>query len=368
MTHSRIFYLTLFLLLSSFMVFANDDNSISSPEIDNSQYISHWDFSGYTKILAEIPTDERNAKTELDDLSIYISGNINQWFNPFVEAEFFGGTLWQEQGGGSLGDGKFIFERLYNDFKLNSNDRIRVGKFLAPVGFWNLIHAAPLVWSVNRPVSSTYSYSNYITGIEYGHLINAISGSRIDFYIQLTDEFNPKPLSSHPRRYNKVLGTSWTLTDDLDGRSSLDFQYAQVKKSKSERFTVSYQNAWYLRSWDLDTQIIYTRIHNNIDFADVEIDNDNLFVEKDDTALIQNGWDGGGYLQVRYRFNSKWNIYARAEYFHYAIENKNGQNYIFGGRYRLGRWGNINIEYKQGDGTKKLSQDGISISYNAMFR
>ncbi|MBL4911389.1 MAG: hypothetical protein JKX78_15430 [Alteromonadaceae bacterium] len=367
MTLSRVLYLTLFLLLSSFIAFANDDNSVIPPEIDNSQYISLWNFSGYTKILAEIPTDGRKAKAELDDLSIYVSGNINKWFNPFVEAEFFGGTLWQKQGGGSLNDGNFIFERLYNDFNINRNDRIRVGKFLAPVGFWNLIHAAPLVWTVNRPVSSTYSYSNYITGIEYGHLVDAISGSRIDFYLQLTDEFNPKPLSSHPRRYNKIFGGSWTLADDLDSRSSLDFQYAQVKISESERLTVSFQKAWYLQSWDFETQIIYTKIKNNhLNF--IGVDEDNTFIEKDDSAFVKNGWDGGGYVQARYRLNSTWNFYARAEYFHYAIEAKSGRNYIFGSRYRLSNWGNINIEYKQGSGVKNLGQDGISISYNAMFR
>jgi len=226
------------------------------------------------------------------------------------------------------------------------------------------------VWTINRPASSTYSYSNYITGIEYGHLVDAISGSRFDVYLQLNDEFDPKPLSEHPRRYNKILGGSWTFSDNLDTRSSLDFQYAEVKNTNSKRFTFSFQKVWYFQSWDIDTQLIYTSIKNN-NAADFEDEN---AIIVDDAAFIENGWDGGGYLQARYRLTSKWNVYARNEYFHFAIKqsnitNKNNNNsYILGSRYRIGRWGNINVEYKSGSNRQNINDNSVSISYNAMFR
>lgn len=332
--------LTLFFALASLCIQAKETGV---------EYPDKWDVSGYVKILGKLPTDGDDKEVELDDLSIFVSGSVNKWINPFIEAEYFSGILWKENSNEDITDGKFIIERVYNDFNINKTDRIRVGKFLAPVGYWNLIHAAPLVWTVNRPVSSSYSYSNYITGVEYGHTIDAIKGSRFDAYIQLTDEFDPKPLSSHPRRYNKVIGTSWTLSDNLDSRSSIDFQYAKVKQDKSERYTFSYHNVWYFQSWEIDNQLIYTHIN-----AGEESEAD--------------GWDGGGYLQTRYHLSQHWNAYARAEFFHFSEEASRGSSFILGGRYRTDKWGNINIEYKWGNGSEKISDDAFSISYNAMFR
>jgi len=362
-------------------------NNSTQPELfsqEQDDYAHDWDVSGYIKTFASLPTDNRHSKLELDDLSIYVSGNINRWLNPFVEAEYFGARLLSSQKGKNFKNGKFIFERLYNDFKINNEDRIRLGKFLAPVGYWNLIHAAPLVWTVNRPLTSTYSYSNYITGLEYGHTLNSMSGSRIDFYAQFGNEYNPKPLSEHPRRYKNIAGASWTIIDDLDSRSSIDVQYAKVKTSQNKRLTFSFQKIWYLQTWDIDTQIIYTKITNTSDDYNTEnvvnsinkisqISNKSEFsnlinINSNEEIQHENGWDGGGYLQARYRYSSKWNFYGRGEYFHLAIEGKSGQNFVIGTRYHLGKWGNINVEFKSGSGAQKIAADGFSISYNAMFR
>lgn len=305
------------------------------------------------------------SEVELDDLSLFISGNVNKWFNPFIEAEYFSGTIWKEQRDDKFTYGEFIFERLYNDFKLTSSSQIRVGKFLARVGYWNLIHAAPLVWTVNRPASSTFSYSNYVTGIEYGYEFDAFSGNRLDIYLQLTDEFDPKPIAKHPRRYDKIIGTSWTINDNIDTRSSIDFQYAEVKDTNTKRLTSSFQKVWYFRSWDVDTQFIYT--HINIDkqspIQTQQSSNGNYLKN-----LQKDGWDGGAYLQARYRISPSINMYARGEYFHFAVEQSGGRNFIVGSRYILGGWGNINVEYKWGEGAKLIENDGFSISYNAMFR
>ncbi len=347
-----------FLSCFSFAVLADEANT---EQLDFSY--SNWDVSGYIKVLADIPTDGRDPKVELDDLSIYLSGNINQWFNPFVEAEYFSGTIWQEKGDDSFTDGEFIFERLYNDFKVSEKTRLRVGKFLAPVGYWNLIHAAPLVWTINRPATSTYGYSNYVTGIEYGYILDDFIGSRFDIYLQLGDEFDPKPLSNHPRRYDKLIGGSWTLSDNLNSRSSIDFQYAEVKDTNTTRTTFSLQKIWYFHQWDIDAQVIYTKI-------DVGETRKLTTINSTSKMRIEasDGWDGGGYIQTRYRIDPKFNLYARGEFFHYAMERDKGNDFILGGRYLLGKWGNINVEYKWGSGTQSISNDGISISYNAMLR
>lgn len=55
-------------------------------------------------------------------------------------------------------------ERLYVD--LFASDALvgRVGKFLTPVGRWNEIHAAPLVWTTSRPSITSQPFSENTTG------------------------------------------------------------------------------------------------------------------------------------------------------------------------------------------------------------
>ena len=55
-------------------------------------------------------------------------------------------------------------ERLYLD--LFASDALvgRVGKFLTPVGRWNEIHAAPLVWTTSRPSVTSQTFSENTTG------------------------------------------------------------------------------------------------------------------------------------------------------------------------------------------------------------
>jgi hypothetical protein len=56
-----------------------------------------------------------------------------------------------------IGEGRryVALERMYVDYALTETTSIRAGKFLTPIGRWNLIHAAPLVWTTSRPMATT---------------------------------------------------------------------------------------------------------------------------------------------------------------------------------------------------------------------
>ena len=55
-------------------------------------------------------------------------------------------------------------ERLYGDFTLCDALNVRVGKFLTPVGRWNVIHAQPLVWTTSRPLATLLPFDPHTTG------------------------------------------------------------------------------------------------------------------------------------------------------------------------------------------------------------
>jgi len=331
------------------IIVASDNNLEDKVELidDTSDYYfesaSDWDVSGYLKFLVKDTNGEKNV--EIDDLSLILSSHINDWLNPFVEAEIFAVPLWNNRQSTSILDGSFIIERLYNDFYPIAGHRLRIGKFLAPVGQWNLIHAAPLVWTIERPQTTSFSFSNYITGFEYGMEINSFSGSRLDFYWQPGTDFNPKPLNSHPREYQQVLGSSLTLSDNLDGHTSIDYQYAQVRNSTEKRSTLSLQKMIYLGKWSLDGQLLYTDISSN--------------------DMLLSNWEGGGFIQTRYQINQNLDQYTRIELFHFSESNFTSTRWLVGFRYRFTSFGNINIEYSYLENSS--SGNRLLISYNIMF-
>ena len=47
-----------------------------------------WNVSGYLKLDFAAANNQPTA-IEIDDLSLFISGNINYWINPFIEAELY---------------------------------------------------------------------------------------------------------------------------------------------------------------------------------------------------------------------------------------------------------------------------------------
>ena len=55
-------------------------------------------------------------------------------------------------------------ERLYADVYLTEAATVRLGKFLTPIGRWNLIHADPLVWTTSRPLITSQPFATNTTG------------------------------------------------------------------------------------------------------------------------------------------------------------------------------------------------------------
>ena len=59
-------------------------------------------------------------------------------------------------------------ERLYGDYLFNDAISLRLGKFLTPVGRWNQVHAAPLVWTTSAPMVTETLFPRSVTGLSLG--------------------------------------------------------------------------------------------------------------------------------------------------------------------------------------------------------
>jgi hypothetical protein len=58
--------------------------------------------------------------------------------------------------------------RLYAEYAFSDALRVRVGRFLTPIGEWNEVHAEPLTWTSIRPLTTYRSFAKSVTGVLLG--------------------------------------------------------------------------------------------------------------------------------------------------------------------------------------------------------
>jgi len=178
--------------------------------------------SGYANVVAEAPQGSP-ATLSIDDLSLFVSGRVNRWLNPFLEAEVSSATLLQS-GNGPIDRGHFVMERFYDDLRLSESDTLRVGKILTPVGDWNLIHAAPLVPTTTRPLTTQRGFSEYSNGFSWLRDPGPGAGPDWQIYWQPGREWLPKPSSIAPEHFRNILGAHVNWSSGLSDKIGLSFQ------------------------------------------------------------------------------------------------------------------------------------------------
>lgn len=152
------------LILTSGILFTGQARASNGYELGQGYNVGSFNFAGYSNVTAEFPVGGQNSLA-VEDLSLFVTGHLSRWINPFAEAELTHVAL--ARGGGRNHDNtgsSLVFERIYNDAYLSDSLTARLGKMLAPVGAWNLNHAAPLVMSVTRPAVTYKNFAAYIGG------------------------------------------------------------------------------------------------------------------------------------------------------------------------------------------------------------
>ena len=144
------------------------------------------------------------AQLATDELSLFVSWDPMPRFHLFSELEVEDAFVVDDQGRGGTNAANFTTERLYADVLLSDVFVVRAGKFLTPVGRWNVIHAQPLVWTTSRPLATTLPFDPHTTGIM---LLGAVParGATLGYalYGQATDQLDP---SSEPQLQDRAGG------------------------------------------------------------------------------------------------------------------------------------------------------------------
>jgi len=132
------------------------------------------------------------AQLKWDDLSFFVIADPSPRFHLFTELEFEDLVEVDDHGHGGTSKNLFTVERLYGDATGSDEINLRVGKFLTPVGRWNVIHAQPLVWTTSRPLVTTLPFDNHVTGaMLFGSFFPAAGMVSYSLYGQFVNQFEP---------------------------------------------------------------------------------------------------------------------------------------------------------------------------------
>ncbi|HEY2861725.1 MAG TPA: porin, partial [Terracidiphilus sp.] len=97
------------------------------------------------------------------DLSLFLTQDIGARWQLFTEIEASNPV--DNSGHTDVDNAELDIERLYADYHASQSVTFRLGKFLSPVGEWNLVHADPLTWTVSRPLSTSAAFARHANGV-----------------------------------------------------------------------------------------------------------------------------------------------------------------------------------------------------------
>ncbi|NVJ69964.1 MAG: hypothetical protein HWE08_06400 [Alphaproteobacteria bacterium] len=271
--------------------------------------------SGYLTVEGEIPED---GKSELlvDDLSLFVQGRFNRFFNPFFEAEIASMPVLKEgEAPFSGGDAKIILERLYNDTYLRDNLVLRLGKSLTPIGEWNGIHAGPLVPTTSRPLTTYRGFSEFISGA------SIIYTPRNENLPVATLYWQPDGGLSHDfdaienRVFHNIKGMNLSWTWDLENTVGLSLQHADVTGSSEKQILVGF-----------NAHLVTGNMEWRTELTKSWLDNPRAMRVRDD--------EFGAFVQGTYNIGERWSLHGRYEYFQDRDYIQASENAILGFSYR----------------------------------
>ncbi len=209
----------------------------------------------------------------MGDFSLFLHWENEGKLRLFSEIDFEDVLSFQENKGVSDKDSYIGLERLYGDYLYSEMANFRVGKFLTPIGRWNLIHAAPLVWTTNRPLITQRTFPTNATGaMVYGSL--PALGTSIDYsvYSALGNDWRPDPRLDP---FEEALGLHLSVATESYGQYGVSYASFEQKGAIGERRNLlGVDYFWSQDRYEVSMEAVYRFSENGS-----QLDEKGLFVQ-----------------------------------------------------------------------------------------
>jgi hypothetical protein len=285
--------------------------------------------------------DDSSPRLAIDNLSLFLWWEGEGRWKFFSELEYEDFLFTRERP--SDQPGYLSLERAYLDYALSDDTEIRAGKFLTPIGRWNLIHATPLVWTTSRPLVTSLAFPTNMTGLMVnGNLPDIGNGVQYSVYGASGDDLRPNPMVDP---FTSAFGThvTWTIVPG----AQLGFSYAdfEQEKSRPERKQLAGVDFFWSRNrYEISAEAVYR-------FSD----QGSLFDEK------------GAYIQFVAPLSEKLYAVARYETYRLARQGAPTQLRVTGLNYRINSALVLKAEWVGSKHNTLDAPDGFLTSINVLF-
>lgn len=209
---------------------------------------------GYASVEMQ---DEKNKASQIgiSNLSLITRWEGEGKLRLFSELDFED-TLNYRQGDGLNNEGAYVaLERLYGDYLYSDKINIRLGKFLTPIGRWNVIHAAPLVWTTTRPLITEHIFPTNVTGVMgYGTIPILDHDFDYSVYSAVGDDWHTSPKVDP---FEEAVGARFSTTSGANefGISYSNFEQSRSKGERKNLLGVDY--LWSRNHYEISMEAAY---------------------------------------------------------------------------------------------------------------
>jgi hypothetical protein len=249
------------------------------------------------------------ARATLEDISLFVWWEGEGRWKFFSEFDFEN-ILSTRSTGRDGNDPYLALERIYVDYALTETANVRMGKFLTPIGRWNLIHATPLVWTSSRPLATENAFPGNVTGLMLNGTVSSLGGTEYSIYMSSGQEIRSNPVLDP---FNEVVGGHLTLPPLGGARIGLSYASFEQKKTLGEHkelFGVDF--VWSRHRYEISAEGIYR------------------FSDKG------SAWDEkGAFVQLVVPLTEKLYAVGRYEYFRKSLTPSATELWVTGLNYRI---------------------------------
>lgn len=195
---------------------------------------------GYTNV-ALYRDEGEPPRASLQDLSLFVIYEPLPRLRFFSELEYADAI--DDQGEEDTRGDSATVERLYLDVGVSDALTVRGGIFLTPVGRWNVIHAAPLVWTTSRPLTTYRLFDTNVTGLMASGSIFPAAGT---LTYSVFDQF-AGPIEGNPDFEPADHSVGARLQYDADGGWSVGASYVAALRDGDWRHLGGLDALWSRR-------------------------------------------------------------------------------------------------------------------------
>ncbi len=166
------------------------------------------------------------------------------------------GTQGHRQGEGSDGGRYLAIERIYVDYALTETTTVRIGKFLTPIGRWNQLHAAPLVWTTSRPLVTTRAFPTNVTALMVSSAV-FVAGRSVDVSVYATRGAEVRPDSAIDP-FSEAIGGRVVVPVARDLQAGVSYvSFEQARTGDERKSLVGADVQWTHARYQVSVEALY---------------------------------------------------------------------------------------------------------------